>query len=139
MSAAKTTAGTISVSAVVLLLATNGEELFTALKAGWEFVSLVTKEMPFALGSVLLGWAIGVGLLAYLRHAFPAPSAGAKMHLRLALVEPFAMFMAWAVVFVQAKNLTGGLVGLLAALLVPWTYRILAALGSALKRNWSVG
>ncbi len=129
------TAATISITAVVLLLAANGTALFTSLQAGWDFALRIGEQMPMGLGAFLLGLSLGCAMMAFLRRFIPESPRKDLMHLRLALIELLSMAAAFAVIYVQQPTLLGGILGAFAGLLVSVTYRLVAALGALVMRR----
>lgn len=140
MSAPKTAVGA-SLTAVVVLIAVNGSAFFASLSAGWEFASRVLQQMPLGLSSFLLGMAVGVATMGFLRRFIPESKTKRQdlMHFRLALIELISMAAAYMVVWVQNQTLLGGILAVFAALLVSVIYRLIAAIGSAVARRVTLG
>lgn len=128
-------AATISITAVVLLLAANGTALFTSLQAGWDFILRIVQQMPLGLGAFLLGLALGCAMMAFLLRFIPESARKDLMHLRLAMIELLSMAAAFAVIYAQQATLLGGILGAFAGLLVSVTYRLVAALGALVMRR----
>ena len=131
------TAATLSITAVVVLLAANGTALFTSLQAGWDFVLRIVQQMPLGLGTFLLGLSLGCAMMAFLRRFIPETPDELKdrMHLRMFLIELVSMGAAFAVIYVQQATLMGVILGAFAGLLVSVTYRLAVALGAVIMRR----
>lgn len=144
MSAPKVATGVTLTAGIAILaaVATNGEKAVGTVRAGYLVLQAMGKDLPLGFYSVLLGLAIGLGLLWNLRRAIPEPQGAAHrgaMHARIAFVDPIAQLATLAAIWLQLRSLNGALIGLAAALLVPWVYRVLAAFISWLGRRYSLG
>lgn len=137
MSAPKT-AVSISLAAVAGVMIAKGPELFTTLTAGVDFLVRAAERTPLGFASFIIGLAIGVAAMGFLRRFIPEPARRDLMHLRMAFIELVPMAGAFLSVWLQKPDLLGAIVATLAALLVSVTYRVFAAIGSAILRRYTV-
>jgi hypothetical protein len=143
VSAPKVATGAAVTTAIAILaaVAASGEKAVGTVKAGYLVLQSMGKDLPVGVYSVLLGLAVGLGLLWNLRRAIPEPMGPARrgsMHMRVLLVDMLAQLATVAAIWLQLRSLNGALIGLAAALLVPWLYRGFAAFLSWAGRRYSL-
>lgn len=128
MSAAVKGTVTVSLTAVVVLVAANGKEFFASLMAGWEFVLLVAGKTPLGLGAFLLSWLLGAVLMGFLRRWLPEMARRDLMHWRMAFIELVSASAAFFACYAQIPTMLGMLFGAIAGLSVSIIYRVGAAI-----------
>lgn len=137
MSAPKT-AVSISLAAIAGVVIAKGPELFTTLTAGVDFLVRASEKTPLGFASFIIGLAVGVAAMGFLRRFIPEPKRRDLMHVRMAFIELVPMVAAFFSVWLQKADLLGAIIACLAALLVSVVYRVLAAIGSAFARRWTL-
>lgn len=136
---AGTVAG-VSVFALILFIAANGEKFFAVATAGWQWVLLVWEKMPASWASYLAAWGVGLAVMYALRRWIPDPGQGNRSNsLRGAAIEFASAVSCFIVVAVQVPNAKQGLIPLAFALIcgltIPLSYRIMAAAGELVRES----
>jgi len=121
----------ISLTAVVTLIAANGERFIASLSSGWDLAMRVLQGAPLGLWAVVLSWLLGCLLIAWVRHYWPEPEARGAMHRRVLAVDILGASAAFAVCWTQLRTGLGIAVSAIAGLSIPFVYRAMAAAGSA--------
>lgn len=130
MSAPAKTAGAVgvSLSALVVLVATQGEGLFATLTAGFNWLMLVVDKMPIGVASFFVALVMGVSVMGALRRWIPDTKRNDLMHLRLAFIEAASALAAFFTVWAQQKSLMSTLFAVIAGLSISIVFRLCAAL-----------
>lgn len=133
------TAVSLTAGGLILAAISNGEELFTMLRAAVDFLSYSATKMP--LGAAWFGAALvaGMALMHVLRRFIPDTRRQDLMHLRLTFIELTSMLASFFVYWLNDKTLIGAVGGLAASALVSVAYRAVASLLSALARRVTLG
>ena len=130
------TASGVSLGAVVLFVASNGERLAASLTALWNWVALVAEKMPMGLLAFLAGNVLGCLVMAGLRHWIPEPEEKDWMHARILVIELASSAAAFAVVWSQERSVMNLAMAAICGLLVPMTYRAFAAVGLYVRKRF---
>lgn len=130
MSASAKTAGAVgvSLSAIVVLVATQGEGLFATMTAGFNWLMLVVEKMPIGVASFFVAIVMGVSVMGALRRWIPESKRNDLMHLRLAFIEAAAALAAFFTVWVQQKSLMSTMFAVIAGLSISIVFRLCAAM-----------
>lgn len=137
MSAAVKSTVTISLTAVVVLVAAQGKEFFASLMAGWEFLLLVVGKTPLGLASFLLACVMGTVVMGALRRWLPEMQSRDRMHWRMAFIELASAAAAFFTLWYQTKTMLGMMLAVVAGLSISIIYRIVAAIGGLVMRKLS--
>lgn len=129
MSAPAKTAGAVgvSLSALVVLVATQGEGLFSTLTAGFNWLMLVVDKMPIGVASFFVALVMGVSVMGALRRWIPDTKRNDLMHLRLAFIEAASALAAFFTVWAQQKTLMSTMFAIIAGLSISIVFRLCAA------------
>lgn len=134
MSKAASSLAGVSLTAVVVMIASNGEKFSAALAALWQFLIMVTTKTPAGLASFLLAWALGLLVMYSLRKWLPQGKESA-MHIPIVGIEAAGSLAGLVAFWSQTPTLLGLLVAMVTGLSVPLMYRVIAGIVRGIKRR----
>lgn len=123
----KSTLG-ISAAGLLVLLAANGAALVDAALGAWQFLLTLADTAPLGLSSFVLALALAVAAQPFVRK-WIAPRVGCVPS-REFVIESAALAIAVVVMWIQTRDLSGLLLGILAGFAAPYVQKALAALGA---------
>jgi hypothetical protein len=129
----KSTLG-VSLAGLIVLLATNGAALVNAALGAWQFLLTLADTAPLGLSSFVLALALAVAAQPFVRK-WIAPRV-ACLASREFVIESAALVIAIAVMWIQTRDLSGLLLGILAGFAAPYVQKALAALGALAYRAY---
>lgn len=127
-----------TVAAVVGLIAANGEKFISSLSVAWDLGVRVVQGSPIGVWAAILSLALGCILIAAVRHFWPEPAPRAAMHRRVLVVDALGCIVAFAVCWTQFRTGLGIALSAAVGLSIPFVYRAVASLASAMLARTSV-
>jgi hypothetical protein len=128
----------VSLAVVLGFIIGNGQKLIELATAFWMWLLLVSEKMPASWASYLGAWGVGLSVMFTLRRWIPDPGQGNPYNsVRAAVIEFAAAAAAFLTVALQVgdlrRDLTQLAFGLIAALTIPLSYRIMGAVGELIR------